>query len=184
VSHIAISPDATAAACASGKTVTVLRVGSTGDAVSSGTLPALPSTVESLRYDARGNLLASYYGGVTFWNFAERGSEQAQALDLQYMGACLAADVSRSAEWVVAGCHDATVHIFHMTPGDAGVAVQVGGMSACVCGRVCAYAMLRLPEAPLLARRIQIQIETNTPYNQQWAWSHWPLMRAIASCRS
>lgn len=38
-------------------------------------LPALAGTVESLKFDGHGNLLASYYGGVTYYDFRRTEEE-------------------------------------------------------------------------------------------------------------
>ena len=78
--------------------------------------------VESLRFDRRGNLLATYNGGLSYWNF-ERGrgaeggggeaAQEKQELPLPYAGACLCGDVTPDLQYIVAGCHDASVHIYH-----------------------------------------------------------------------
>ena len=128
--------------------------------------------MESLRYDRRGNLLATYNGGVSYWNF-ERREEDKQELALPYSGACICGDVTPGGwapvggsggrqramggclqlacvwapvcppmplrclaeppithhpstpivrrqppadmDYIVAGCHDASVHIYHFT---------------------------------------------------------------------
>ena len=63
--------------------------------------PATPHQVESLRYDRRGNLLATYNGGVSYWNF-ERREEEKQELALPYSGACICGDVTPGG-WVPEG---------------------------------------------------------------------------------
>ena len=61
--------------------------------------PALPrpAQVESLRFDAGGSLLATYNGGVSYWNFAQRGEEEKQELPLPAPGAVLCGDVKPGA---------------------------------------------------------------------------------------
>lgn len=59
-------------------------------------LTAARSQVESLRFDRRGNLLATYNGGVSYWNF-ERREEDKQELGLPHSGACLCGDVTPGA---------------------------------------------------------------------------------------
>lgn len=53
--------------------------------------------IESLRYDRRGNLLATYNGGVSYWNFAARAGEEKQELPLPAPGAMLCGDVTPGA---------------------------------------------------------------------------------------
>lgn len=65
-------------------------------ATSPATSPCLHTQVESLRYDRAGNLLATYNGGVSFWNFANRGDDEKQELPLPAPGAVLCGDVSPS----------------------------------------------------------------------------------------
>ncbi len=45
--------------------------------------PPLPSTVEAVRFDANGNILVAYNGGVTMWDMS-RSVEDLQAVDLPY----------------------------------------------------------------------------------------------------
>ena len=90
--------------------------------------------MESLRFDRRGNLLATYNGGLTYWNFERGGgllgggaggaageeggdgsnsAQEKQELPLPYAGACLCGDVTPDLQYIVAGCHDSSVHIYH-----------------------------------------------------------------------
>jgi len=76
--------------------------------------PCLASVlqVESLRYDRRGNLLATYNGGISYWNF-ERGEGGKQELALPYAGACLCGDVTPGALRCafIIHCADHIVHV-------------------------------------------------------------------------
>lgn len=58
-------------------------------------------------------------------------------------GACLSADATPSGDWLVAGCHDASVHIFHFkrreqegvdveVRGSGGVGEWVSGVGGCL----------------------------------------------------
>ncbi|GAB4820630.1 hypothetical protein N2152v2_007676 [Parachlorella kessleri] len=115
VSHLAVAPDASSFAVAAGKSVVRFSLDSQQGPSAEPkrkAFPPLASTVEALRFDRQGNLMAAYYGGVTYWDFS-RTEEQRQALDLPYQGACLSLDATPTADWVVAGCHDSSVHIYH-----------------------------------------------------------------------
>ncbi|KAI3436773.1 hypothetical protein D9Q98_006185 [Chlorella vulgaris] len=111
VNHLTVAPGAAAFACAAGKLISVYRLGATPQqATTKRVLGPVEGTVESLRYDRRGNLLATYNGGVTYWDF--RKDEQ-QELALPHSSACLSGDVNPGVEYIVTGCQDSTVHIFH-----------------------------------------------------------------------
>ena len=85
VAHLAVSPDGLRFAAAAGSSVRLFTLppGQPGAAPEVEKYPPLPSTVESLRMDAGGNLLASYYGGVTLWDLRQ-SKEEKQGLDLPY----------------------------------------------------------------------------------------------------
>jgi WD40 repeat protein len=152
VSHLAVAPGGRAFAVASGRSIVQFTVGGEGASAAAPRrrdLPPLPSTVEALRFDACGNLLAAYNGGCTLWKMATRTEDEKQALDLPYsvsaaiflplfhtplctrsrpraphtaaalpgcvvQGACLSVDMHPLQEWVVAGCHDNSVHIYRL----------------------------------------------------------------------
>lgn len=119
VGHLAMSPDGDQFAVASGKSIVLFTI---TDAVPTNLditrrdLPPLKSTVEALKFDAHNaNLLAAYNGGITMWALATRkDKDQAQALDFAYDGACLAIEANKDMSWLCAGCHDASVHIWHL----------------------------------------------------------------------
>ncbi|PRW55973.1 WD40 subgroup [Chlorella sorokiniana] len=112
VNHLTIAPGAKSFACAAGRLVTIFTLGSTAQQPpSKRVLGPLESTVESLRFDRRGNLLATYNNGVSYWDFTR--SQDEQELPLPAPGAMLCGDVTPSGDYIVAGCHDATVHIYH-----------------------------------------------------------------------
>lgn len=59
--------------------------------------------------------MAAYNGGITVWDLVDRADKKNQALDLPHEGgACLCVDASSDAQWVVTGCHDACLKIFHL----------------------------------------------------------------------
>lgn len=114
VTHLTVAPDGKAFACSAGKLITIFRLGgSPQEAPAKRVLGPMESTVESLRYDRGGNLLATYNGGVSYWQLADRVGEDKQELPLPYNGACLCGDVTPDKKYIVVGCHDATVHIYH-----------------------------------------------------------------------
>ncbi|KAL4457845.1 hypothetical protein ABPG75_012710 [Micractinium tetrahymenae] len=113
VNHLAAAPGGKAFACAAGRLVTIFTLGASAQAApSKKVLGPMESTVESLRFDRHGNLLATYNGGVSYWRF-DRTEEEKRELALPYAGACLCGDVTPGVDYIVAGCHDATVHIYH-----------------------------------------------------------------------
>ncbi|PSC71527.1 WD-40 repeat [Micractinium conductrix] len=113
VNHLTVAPGSKSFACAAGSLVSVFTLGDSAAAPpTKRVLGPLPSTVEHLRYDRAGNLLACYNGGCSMI-VADRKAEQDE-LPMPYAGACLCGDVSPGGEYVVAGCHDATVHIFQL----------------------------------------------------------------------
>lgn len=67
------------------------------------TLLTLHTQVESLRYDGRGNLLATYNNGCSYWKLAERSEGEKQELPLPAPGAMLCGDVKPSGDYIVAG---------------------------------------------------------------------------------
>ena len=117
---LTVAPGGLHFAVASGKSVSLFTVATapaTASNVSRRDFPPLKSTVEALKFDKKhGNLMAGYNGGVTLWDLSTRSEDEAQALDFPYDGACLSVDAHPSMEWVVGGCHDATVHIWNLTP--------------------------------------------------------------------
>eukprot|EP00887_Chlorella_sp_A99_P001420 scaffold8.g1420.t1 len=119
VSHLAASADGARFAAAAGALVTLFGAAGGAAPPARRVLPPLPGTVESLRFDRHGNLLASYYGGLTYWDL-RRSEAEGQGLDLPYPANCLSADVSPDATWFVAGAHDQSVHIFHLTHEEEG----------------------------------------------------------------
>jgi WD40 repeat protein len=121
VGHLAIATGGLQFAVSSGRSVVLFSVKSApanADNVTRRDFPPLKSTVEGLKFDAKhGNLLAAYNGGVTLWDLSTRTENEAQALDFAFEGACLAVDAHPSMDWLVAGCHDATVHIWQLIHG-------------------------------------------------------------------
>lgn len=121
VGHLTVATDGRQFAVSSGRSVVLFAVASApanANNVTRRDFPPLKSTVEGLKFDAKhGNLLAAYNGGVTLWDLSTRTKEEAQALDFPYEGACLAVDAHPSMDWLVAGCHDATVHIWQLIHG-------------------------------------------------------------------
>lgn len=71
VSRLAATPDGKRFAAAAGSLVTLYTEGGAASRV----LPPLPGTVESLKFDRHGNLLASYYGGVTYYDLRRSEKE-------------------------------------------------------------------------------------------------------------
>ena len=138
VAHLTVAPGARLFACAAGALVSVFAVAAEGGAPPQRTaLGPLPGGVQALRFARSGSrLLACYNGGVTQWDLT-RGAEEGRALDLPYAGACLSGDAApapRGGEWVVAGCHDATVHIFQLIREKGGARLDVSGVAAVVVG--------------------------------------------------
>ncbi|KAI7840354.1 hypothetical protein COHA_005900 [Chlorella ohadii] len=125
VNHLTVAPGAKSFACAAGRLVTIFTLGSSAQqAPSKRVLGPLESTIESLRFDRRGNLLATYNNGVSYWDFT-RTLDEKQELPLPAPGAMLCGDVTPSGDYIVAGCHDATVHIYHFKQhGDGGVEME------------------------------------------------------------
>lgn len=123
VSCLAASADGSRLAAAAGSAVTLYTLPGAGQgagaAPAARPLPPLSGPVESLRFDCHGSLLASFYGGIVYWDL-RRPEEEGQELELAYPANCLAADVSADCSWFVAGTHDATVHIFHLLPAGRG----------------------------------------------------------------
>lgn len=98
VNHLTAAPKGSEFACAAGKLITIFTLGASAAAApAKRVLGPLPSTIESLRYDRRGNLLATYNGGVSFWNLCSRGEEEKQELPLPAPGAMLCGDVTPGA---------------------------------------------------------------------------------------
>lgn len=118
VNNLTISPCGKKFAVSSGRTVALFTIlSAVNGSVSLHDIPPLLFTLESLRFDPKnGNLLAAYNSGVTVWDFAQRSEQETQALDFPYEGPCLSVAMSPSTEWLVAGCHDATVHIWQLIP--------------------------------------------------------------------
>lgn len=132
VGHLAVATGGLQFAVSSGRSIVLFAVASApanANNISRRDLPPLKSTVEGLKFDAKhGNLMAAYNGGVTLWDLSTRTKDEAQALDFPYEGACLAVDAHPSMDWVVAGCHDATVHIWQLIHGK-GDGVEVKDMA-------------------------------------------------------
>jgi WD40 repeat protein len=118
-------------------------------------LCARPTQVESLRYDRRGRLLASYNGGVSLWDLT-RPADAKRELALPYPGACLCADATPDGAYIVAGCHDSTVHIFHLAgQRDGGVELQVGARLPRRSRQGALWTVLQPRERPVLCRYLR-----------------------------
>ena len=129
VGHLSVATGGLRFAVASGRSVVLFTVASApanAENITRRDFPPLDSTVESLKFDAKhGNLLAAYNGGITLWDLSTRTENEAQALDFPYEGACLSVDAHPSMDWLVSGCHDATVHIWQLIHGkEEGVEVK------------------------------------------------------------
>lgn len=175
VNGLSLSPDGKMIVVCSGKSVIGCSIRDGPSAPKVKVYPPLPSTVEMVRCDTNGNMLASYNGGVTLWDMS-RSEADLQAIDLPYdvsrsifrlpnsigflyficmyrssyktfkylkctdlmriifmflQGACLSVDIDQKSEWLVTGCHDASLHIFHLAPSEDGQGVH---LSELTCG--------------------------------------------------
>lgn len=130
VNHISVAPGGTHFAAAAGRTMVLFAVSATPATAATVTrrdFDPLKSTVEALRFDKKqGNLLAGYNGGVTVVDLANRAADEAQSLDFPYDGACLSVDGNATMEWVVSGCHDASVHIWQLIHNPEGAGKGAG----------------------------------------------------------
>jgi len=119
VNHLTVNPKRTIFAVASGRNIVQFSIsGSAGASVStpdSKVYAPLPSTVECLKFSQfNDNLMAAYNGGITVWDLSTRSNNELQGLDFAYDGACLSVDATEDLKWIVAGCHDASVHIYNL----------------------------------------------------------------------
>mmetsp|Transcript_26712 Transcript_26712/g.67191 ORF Transcript_26712/g.67191 Transcript_26712/m.67191 type:complete len:379 (+) Transcript_26712:109-1245(+) len=123
VSNVAVSVDGKAFAVSAGKAVHIISVEDT-ELVDDKrkVFPAVGACVEDLKFLPSGELIAGYYGGVSIWSPAVGE----QGLELPFKGNMLSVSATPDKAWIIAGCHDATVHIWHLTEG--------GDMQELTCG--------------------------------------------------
>lgn len=124
VNHLAISPTGLYFAAAAGKTVHLFELKEKPSPPELVSKAHMPAVVESITFNREGSMVGfSYYGGVSVVNLTGL-PDHSQTLPLTYPSGCLCLAISSNGEWVAAGCHDASVHIFHIVESEEGADVQ------------------------------------------------------------
>ncbi|KIZ01805.1 hypothetical protein MNEG_6156 [Monoraphidium neglectum] len=111
VSCVAVSPDGALAACAAGKSIHLFEPGAEDVEATRRVFPPVAGgVVNDLRFLGSGQLLAAFYGGVALF-----GTDVGvKGLVLEHGANILSASATPDLRWIVGGCMDATVHIWHL----------------------------------------------------------------------
>lgn len=112
VGNVAVAADGKSFAVSAGKSVHIISVEDTElEAQKRKVFPPVGACVEDLKFLPSGELIAGYYGGVSLWSpsVGEKGVE------LPFKGNMLSVSATPDKTWIIAGCHDATVHIWNLT---------------------------------------------------------------------
>eukprot|EP00192_Tetraselmis_astigmatica_P010652 CAMPEP_0117657278 /NCGR_PEP_ID=MMETSP0804-20121206/5246_1 /TAXON_ID=1074897 /ORGANISM="Tetraselmis astigmatica, Strain CCMP880" /LENGTH=383 /DNA_ID=CAMNT_0005463723 /DNA_START=103 /DNA_END=1255 /DNA_ORIENTATION=- len=123
VSNIVVSEDGKSFAVSAGKSVHIISMEKTElEEERHKVFPPVGAVVEDIKFLASGELIAGYYGGVSIWSplVGQTGVE------LPFKGNMLSVSATNDKRWIIAGCHDATVHIWNLQ--------ENGNMQELTCG--------------------------------------------------